>query len=97
VLAEIQVLPTPAGTAQSPYAAVKAAIAVVQASGLTYEVGALGTTVQGAPDEVWALLRAVHDAALVAGAQRVGSVIKVHQHAGDVGPTIADLIGSYRT
>ena len=47
VIAEIQVAPSPPGTPEDPHAHVEAAIAVIQASGLRYEVGALGTTLEG--------------------------------------------------
>jgi uncharacterized protein YqgV (UPF0045/DUF77 family) len=77
VIAEIQVAPSPPGTAENPHAHVEAAIAVIQASGLAYEVGALGTTLEGAADEVWATLRAVHEAMLAAGASGGLSHIKV--------------------
>ena len=50
MIAEIQVAPSPAGTAENPHAHVEAAIAVIQASGLRYEVGALGTTLEGDAD-----------------------------------------------
>ena len=53
MIAEIQVAPSPPGTAEDPHAHVEAAIAVIQASGLRYEVGALGTTLEGDADAVW--------------------------------------------
>jgi len=96
MLAEIQVSPRPGGDAENPYAHVEAAIAVIEASGLTYEVGAMGTTVEGSPDEVWALLRAVHEATLRAGAVGVTSHVKVGQGADDAGPSIIDLVGKFR-
>ena len=52
-----------------------AAIAVIEASGLAYEVGALGTTVEGSPDELWTLVRAVHEATLHAGAEAAPDLI----------------------
>ena len=58
VIAEIQVAPSPPGTADDPHAHVEAAIAVIAGSGLHHEVGALGTTFEGEPDAVWATLRA---------------------------------------
>lgn len=96
MLAEIQVSPRPSGTDRDRYAHIEAAIAVIQASGLVYEVGAMGTTVQGRPDDVWALLRRVHEATLVAGANAVTSVIKVGEGADDSGPGIEDLVGKFR-
>ncbi|WP_097206144.1 thiamine-binding protein [Geodermatophilus sabuli] len=49
----------------------------MQASGLRYEVGALGATLEGEADEVWATLRAAHEAMLAAGATGGLSHIKV--------------------
>ena len=77
VIAEIQVAPSPPGTTENPHAHVEAAIAVIQGSGLRYEFGALGTTLEGDADEVWATLRAVHEAMLAAGATGGLSHIKV--------------------
>ncbi|WP_040339730.1 thiamine-binding protein [Candidatus Blastococcus massiliensis] len=77
VIAEIQVAPSPPGTPDDPHAHVEAAIAVIQASGLRYEVGALGTTLEGEADEVWATLRAAHEAMIAAGASGGLSHIKV--------------------
>jgi uncharacterized protein YqgV (UPF0045/DUF77 family) len=77
VIAEIQVAPSPPGTPDDPHAYVEAAIAVIQRSGLHHEVGALGTTIEGLADEVWATLRAAHEAMLAAGASSGLSHIKV--------------------
>jgi len=77
VIAEIQVAPSPAGTPEDPHAHVEAAIAVIRDSGLHYEVGALGTTLEGDDDAVWATLRAAHEAMLAAGATSGLSHIKV--------------------
>ena len=81
MIAEIQCLPKPSGPPTDSHAHIDAAIAVVRASGLHHEVGALGTTVEGPSEQVWPLLRAVHDACLAAGADRVVSVIKVAESA----------------
>lgn len=98
MIVEIQVLPSPPGTAASRYAHVEAAIAVIQACGLPYEVGPLGTSVEGEPDEVWPLVRAVHEATLASGADGVVSVIKVEQTASRSNqPTMADLTGPFRS
>ena len=77
MLAEIHVSPSPTGTPDHRYAHVDAAIAVVESSGLHYEVGALGTTFEGEPDAVWATLRAAHEAVLAAGAQSVITSIRL--------------------
>lgn len=96
MIAEIQVLPTPAGRPEDTYAFVDAAIDVLARSGLRYEVGPLGTSFEGAPDEVWPVLRKVHEAALGAGASTVVTVVKLAEGADGSGPAIDDLVGKFR-
>ena len=96
MIVELQCLASPAGTPDDPYRHIDAAIAVVQGSGLKYEVGALGTTVEGDPDEVWPLMRQVHEACLNAGADGLVTVIKVEQASRVGGPTIDSLTGKFR-
>ena len=97
MLAEIQVLPNPPGTPDDYYRHVEAAIAVIQSSGLTYEVDALGTTLDGDPDAVWDTLRRAHEAVLAAGADSVVTVVKLAQ-SGESRPdaTIESLTGKFR-
>ena len=92
VLAEIQVAPSPPGTAEDPHAYVEAAIAVIAASGLRHEVGALGTTLEGDADTVWATLRAAHEAMLAAGASSGISHVKI----ATVGRTMDSLTRKFR-
>jgi uncharacterized protein YqgV (UPF0045/DUF77 family) len=98
VIVDIEVVPQPLGTDADPYRHVEAAIARAQASGLHHEVNALGTTIEGDPDALWPLVRAMHEATLASGAGHVVTVLKIAQHA-DAGaqPTIADLTGKFRT
>jgi uncharacterized protein YqgV (UPF0045/DUF77 family) len=79
MLLEIQCVSSPLGIEGDYYMHIEAAIAVIEQSGLTYEVGALGTTVEGEPDQIWALSRAVHEATLLSGADSCVSIIKVAQ------------------
>jgi uncharacterized protein YqgV (UPF0045/DUF77 family) len=100
VIAEIQCLPSPAGTSENHYAHVDAAIAVIAGSGLRYEVGPLGTSFEGAPDMVWSVLRVAHEACLAAGAESVVTVVKVYEgqaEGTDTGAAIDDLISRHRT
>ncbi|MGY1653288.1 thiamine-binding protein [Geodermatophilus sp. SYSU D01119] len=92
VIAEIQVAPSPAGTPDDPHAFVEAAVRVIQASGLHCEVGALGTTLEGDADAVWATLRAAHEAMLAAGATSGISHVKV----ASVDRTIESLTRKFR-
>jgi uncharacterized protein YqgV (UPF0045/DUF77 family) len=96
MIAELQVLPRPSGTADDPHAHVEAAIAVLAATGLHHEVSALGTTLEGPPDAVWAALRAAHEATLEAGAEFTISVVKLAEGAGDQGPTMDRLTAKFR-
>lgn len=96
VIAEIQVIPRPAGTADDRYRHVDAAIAVIQASGLRHEVHGLGTVIEGPPEKVWPLLQAVHQATLASGAERTLSVIKVSSGAQPGGPSVEDLVRKFR-
>lgn len=97
MLVEIQVLPTPTGPPGDGYAHIDAAIGVITASGAHYEVGALGTTVEGRPDELWPLLRDVHEATLRAGAGQVITMIKVAEATGGGGRLAIDpLTAQYR-
>ena len=96
VIAEIQVIPRPAGTTGDRYKHVDAAIAVIQSSGLRHEVHALGTIVEGPPEKIWPLLQAVHQATLEAGAERTLSFFKVSSSAQAGGPRVQDLVGKFR-
>ena len=97
MIAEIQCLPSPMGTDEAPYAHIEAAIAVLQGSGLHYEVGALGTTVEGEPNAVGAVIRRAHEACLAAGARGLVSVVKFEQtRALADQPTVASLTGKFR-
>ena len=95
MIAEIQCLPTPAGTEASRYRHVEAAIAAVADSRLHHEVGALGTTVEGPDDAVWAAVRAAHEATLASGAQSAVSVVKLFSSRGD-SPGMDDLVAGHR-
>ncbi len=96
MIVEIQCVPQPAGTATEPFANVHAAITEIERSGLTYEVGPCGTSVEGPPDAVWALLRRAHEATLDAGASSCISVIKVFEQRVDDPVTMQSLTDRYR-
>lgn len=97
MIVELQCLPRPSGTPDDPHAYVEAAIAVIQASGLNHEVGPLGTSIEGEPDEVWAVVRAAHEAALHAGADTAIAVIKVFEAARpEDDRTMASLTDKFR-
>lgn len=88
MIMELQVLPVPAGTATDRYRNIDAAIALVAASGLPYEVGALGTCVEGPADAIWELARAAHEAALGSDVGSCVTVIKIAD-----GPSLPATMG----
>lgn len=96
MIVEIECLPTPPGTEASPYAHVEAAIGVIRASGLKYEVSALGSTFEGEPEAAWDVLRRAHEACLEAGARSVVSVIKVAQSRAEEPPSMESLTAKFR-
>ena len=97
MIVEIQCLAFPPGTPDDRYRHIEAAIAVIQSSGQKYEVGALGTTIEGEPDMLWPLIRRVHEACLEAGAEGLVSVVKFEQTRRSEGaPTISSLTGKFR-
>ena len=98
MIVDIEVVPRPLGTSANQYAHVEAAIALAQSSGLLYEVNALGTTVEGPPDDVWSLIRGMHESCLESGAELVVTVLKIAQHADAAAePTMDGLTGKFRT
>jgi uncharacterized protein YqgV (UPF0045/DUF77 family) len=96
MIVQIHVNPSPSGNDESQYAHVKAAIALAENSGLTYEVGALGTNIEGDPDELWTLLRKMHESTLESGADSVMTNIRVAQRNGDDAPRMKALVEPYR-
>ena len=98
MIVEIQCLARPAGTEENRFKHIEAAIARIEGSGLKFEVGALGTTIEGEPEEIWPLLRQVHEATIASGADSCVSVIKISQSApANPQTTIDDLVGKFRS
>lgn len=76
------------------YAVVDEAIKVVENSGLVYEVGPMETTLEGEPDEIWAVIKEAMEACIQAGASRVMTNVKIDYVP--QGSTIAEKISKYR-
>ncbi len=76
VVAEFSVTPLVEGQIK-PY--IDAALEVIDQSGLQYEVGAVGTTVQGELDQVMEAIKQAHQAVLERGANRVVTEIRLDQ------------------
>jgi uncharacterized protein YqgV (UPF0045/DUF77 family) len=98
VIVDIEVIPHPLGTADNRYEHVEAAIAIAHESGVRYEVNALGTTLEGSPDDLWPLVRRMHEVCLTSGAGSVITVVKFAQHADDATtPSIDGLTRKFRS
>lgn len=76
------------------YAVVDRAIEVVALSGVPYEVGPMETTMEGEPDELWAIIKKAQEACVQAGASRVMTHVKIDYVPH--GSTIEEKIGKYR-
>ena len=97
MIIDIECMAHPPGTAGDPYRHIDAAIAVVQQSGLKYQVNALGTTVEGESDALWALARRVHEACLESGAEALLTLVKIEQTRDPARqPTIDSLTAKFR-
>ncbi|MCZ0940211.1 MAG: thiamine-binding protein [Caldilineaceae bacterium] len=88
---DIQVLPSTGGDV---YAIVDRAIGVIQASGLKYEVGALGTTVEGDLETCLDVAKKAHRACFVDGVAGVVTIIKIGEAVG--GSTIEEKVSKFR-
>ena len=97
MIMDIECMAHPPGTADDYYKHIDAAIAVVQQSGLKYQVNALGTTVEGEPDALWALARRVHEACLHSGADALLTLVKFEQTRDAAQqPTMDSLTAKFR-
>jgi len=76
------------------FTVVDEAIKVVAQSGLPYEVGPMETTIEGEPDEIWAVIKQAMDACINSGATRVMTNVKIDYVP--QGSTIKEKIAKYR-
>jgi uncharacterized protein (TIGR00106 family) len=86
----VQVLPL----VEDVFPVVDRAIAVIQASGVKYEVGPMETTLEGPLDRLLDVAKAAHLACFEAGADKVVTLIKIADAVG--GTTIEEKVGKYR-
>ena len=86
----IQVLPL----TSDPYPVVDRAIAVIQESGVKYEVGPMETTLEGELDELLEVVKAAHRACFTEGVDRVVTVVKIADAVS--GTSIEEKVAKYR-
>ncbi|MGL4820318.1 MAG: thiamine-binding protein [Bacilli bacterium] len=89
-----QVIPKVSDNLHS-YDVVDAAIAVVEKSGYTYEVGAMETTMEGPLHELLEVVKEAQEACIVAGAKEVITNIKIHYRP-ETGVTMHEKLHKYR-
>ena len=81
---EISVVPLGLeGTSLSSYVA--QALTVLQESSLDYELTAMGTIISGDLDEIWVVLRKMHESCFAPGVPRVLTSIKIDDRRDKVG------------
>jgi uncharacterized protein (TIGR00106 family) len=88
---DIQVLPLTGGDV---YSLVDRAIGVIQASGIKYEVGPMGTTLEGDLDSCMEVAKEAHRACFEDGVAAVVTVIKIGEAVG--GSSIEEKVSKYR-
>jgi len=92
---DIQILPSiDSGGEKEMYAVIDAVIAYIISTGLTYEVGALGTTIEGEFDELTEILNKAQDICFTHGADRVCTIAKFDHKRNGI--TIEEKVGKYR-
>jgi len=77
-MAIVEVSVVPLGTANTSLSAyVAGAVEIVQASGLSYELTAMGTIIYGDLDRILQTVRAMHESCFQKGVHRVLTQIKI--------------------
>lgn len=94
IIVDFTVIPIGVGVSLSRYIAV--CEKVLADSGLSYEIHANGTGVEGEWDEVFAAIRRCHETVHAMGAPRISTVIKVGSRT-DRDQSMEDKIVSIRT
>lgn len=92
IIAELSIIPQDCGDT-SPI--IDLAIDVIRRSGLRYEVGPLGTTIEGDREAVFRVLRQAHEAVVRGGPGRVITEIRIDDR-GESNVTIEREVERYR-
>lgn len=94
-IAAVSLSPLGVGISVSRYVA--AAIAVLEAQDrVRWELDSMFTTLEGEPEDLLAVIRAMQEAVFAAGAERVGTVIKMDERRDREGVTIEDKVDAVR-
>jgi len=94
-IAAISISPLGVGISVSAYVA--AALEVLEAQDdVLWELDSMFTTLEGEPDALFAVIQKMQEAVFAAGAERVGTVIKMDDRRDRPGITRADKVASAR-
>ncbi len=94
-IAAVSISPLGVGLSVSEYVA--AAISVLEAQDVVrWELDSMFTTLEGEPDALFKVIRAMQEAVFAAGGERVGTVIKMDDRRDREGVTMAGKIASVR-
>lgn len=80
VVAEVSIVPVgtkDTGVSRFVAAAIKALAQVAETQGLRYQVGPMGTAIEGDLDAVWQAVRAMQEAVIAEGAQRILTTLRI--------------------
>lgn len=94
-IAAVSISPVGVGTSVSRYVA--AAVAVLEAQDrVRWQLDPMFTTLEGEPAELFALIAAMQEAVFAAGAERVGTVIKMDERRDRPAVRMEDKVRSVR-
>ena len=94
-IAAVSLSPLGVGLSVSRYVA--AAVAVLEAQDrVRWQLDSMFTTLEGEPDDLFAVIRDMQEAVFAAGAERVGTVIKLDDRRDGVESTMRSKVESVR-
>jgi uncharacterized protein (TIGR00106 family) len=77
-MAVVEISVAPLGTSSPGVSSyVAACVEIVAASGLSYQLTPMGTVIEGDIDEIFSVLRKMHEVPFGQGAERVSTLIKI--------------------
>lgn len=92
---DIQILPSiDGGCEKDKYAVIDKVIEYIEETGLKYEVGGLGTTIEGEFDTLVEVLKKTQEICFEVGADRVCTIAKFDHKKGGI--TIEEKVGKFR-
>ncbi|BCR04905.1 hypothetical protein DESUT3_19740 [Desulfuromonas versatilis] len=97
-MAVVEVSITPLGTAGIGISKfVAGCVEIIRASGLKHQLTPMGTIIEGDLDEIFAVLRRMHESPFNAGAQRVSTSIKIDDRRDRPEHTMAGKVASVQS